>query len=314
MFWKFSRRRACRRLVAAVLALASLPVLAQTPAAPAPAMSLAEAFAQAWARQPDQAGAALRRDAGQAQREAADRWTPEPPALEAALKSDRLSGNEGARELEAGLAVPLWLPNERALTQAQADAAQLALQSRLRAAQWRLAGPLREAWWARQLALLEQQAAAAREDSAARLAQDVARRVAAGDLSRADQNQAEGALALAQAERAEAGAAVVQARQELAALGVQVQAEAAEGLEAREAAVPAAEPLPAPELGPADAAHPALAELEDRARLARQAQELAAVQKRANPELAVLVTRERGARGESNAHSLSLGLRVPLGS
>lgn len=301
MHWKFSPRRAARRWGAAWLALASLPVLAQTP--PAPATGLAQAFAQAWAQQPEQAAAAMRRDAGQAQREAADRWTPEPPALEAALKSDRLTGNEGARELEAGVAVPLWLPNERALTQAQADTAQLALQSRLRAAQWRLAGQLREAWWTLQLALLEQQAAAAREDSAARLAQDVARRVAAGELSRADQNQAEGALAQAEAERAETGAAVVQAHQALAALGVQPGAQAA-----------TAEPLPAPDLGPADAAHPALAELEDRARLAHQAQELAAVQKRANPELAVLVTRERGARGESSAHSLSFGLRVPLGS
>lgn len=299
MHWKFSPRRASHRLGAAVLALASLPSLAQTP--PAPATSLAEAFAQAWAQQPEQAGTAARRDASQAQRVAADRWTPEPPALEAALKSDRLSGNDGAREIEAGVAVPLWLPRERALTQAQAGAEGLALESRLRAAQWRLAGELREAWWALQLALLEQQAAAAREDSADKLARDVARRVVSGDLARADQNQADGARAQAEAEVAEAALAVVQARQALAALGVQPAA-----------GVALAEPLP--QAAAPDTIHPALAELDDRARLASHAQELAAVRKRANPELALLVTRERGAYGESNTHALTVGLRVPLGS
>ncbi|WP_326543711.1 TolC family protein [Pseudorhodoferax sp.] len=301
MLWKFSPRRATRRLGAAVLVLAAVPAWAQTP--PVPATSLTEAFAQAWALQPEQAGTAARRDAGQAQREAAERWTPEPPALEAAFKSDRLSGNDGAREIEAGLAVPLWLPRERGLTQAQAHAEGQALESRLRAAQWRLAGQLREAWWALQLALLEQQAAATREDSASRLARDVARRVASGDLARADQNQADGALAQAQADTAEAGLAVVQARQALLALGVQP------GL-----GTAMAEPLPALQAAAPDASHPALAELDDRARVAARAQDLAAVQKRANPELALLVTRERGAYGESNAHALSFGLRVPLGS
>lgn len=304
MFWKFSPRRAVRRsgrLGAAALVLAIVPAWGQLP--PVPAHSLAEAFAQAWAQQPEQAGQAARRDASQAQRSAAERWTPEPPALEAALKSDRLSGNEGAREIEAGLAVPLWLPGERRLTQAQAQAQGLALESALRAAQWRLAGQLREAWWALQLALLEQQAASAREDSAGRLARDVARRVASGDLAPADRNQADGALAQAQADSAEAGLAVVQARQALAALGVQPATDAA-----------AAEPLPAPDATAPDATHPALAELEDRARLAARAQDLAAAQKRANPELALLVTRERGAYGESNAHALTFGLRLPLGS
>lgn len=299
MLWKFSPRWDARRMGAAVLALISLPVLAQTP--PAPATSLAEAFAQAWVQQPEQAGTAARRDASQAQRVAAERWTPEPPALEAALKSDRLSGNDGAREIEAGVSVPLWLPRERALVQAQADAEGLALESRLRVAQWLLAGQLREVWWALQLALLEQKAAAAREDSAGQLARDVARRVASGDLARADQNQADGALAQAQAEVAEAALAVVQAREALAALGVQSAAGAGP-----------AEPLPQAQAP--DASHPALSELDDRARLAAQAQELAAVRKRANPELALLVTRERGAYGESNTHALTFGLRVPLGS
>ena len=305
MHWKFSNRPAARWLCTTALAWAVLPALSVAqPVAPTPVTSLAEAFAQAWALQPDQAAAAMRREAGQARREAAQRWTPEPPALEAGLKSDRLTGNDGAREIEAGVSVPLWLPGERGLTQAHADAESQAQETRLRAAQWRLAGQLREAWWGLQAALLEQQATRGRADSAAQLARDVARRVTAGDLSRADQNQADGAVATAQAEMAEAGAAVVLARQALASLGV-APPEAAAG----------AEPLPVPSSDPSPAAdHPALVELDDRARVARQAQDLAAVQKRANPELTLLAGRERGVRGESYGHSLTVGIRIPLGS
>jgi cobalt-zinc-cadmium efflux system outer membrane protein len=305
MHWRFFRSPASRPLRTIALACALLPAIAAAQAAPTvTATTLADAFAQAWSRQPELLAAQTRRDAGQARRDAAERWTPEPLVLEASVKTDRLSGNDGGREIEAGVAVPLWLPGERGLTAAHADAEGQALESRLRAAQWRLAGQLREAWWALQTALLEQQAARGREASAAQLARDVARRMAAGDLSRADQNQADGAVATAQAESAEAAAAVVQARHALAALGVT----------APDAPVPA-EPLPAtgPDALPA-ADHPALAELDDRARVARQAQDLAAVQKRANPELTLLAGRERGARGESYGHSLTFGVRVPLGA
>ncbi len=303
MFCIFLPRPLRRRLALGVLALAALPAAAQAPVGPA-ATTLAEALAQAWARQPDHVAAQARRDAGLATREAAQRWTPEPPTLELAHKTDRLASNEGLREIEVGVAVPLWLPGQRRLSLAQADAQGRALESRLQAARWRLAGQLRDAWWGLQLALLEQQATAERETHARQLAADVARRVQAGDLSRADQNQAEGALALAQADTAEAAAAVVGARQALLALGVQPTA-----------ATAAAEALP-PEAAAEDPdpQHPALRELDDRAGLARQAQDLAVAQKRANPELTLLATRERGAWGEPGAHRLTVGLRVPLGS
>ncbi len=311
------RRRAIGVLGLAALSALAQPSLAQAqpPAPQAPAVAppaqpvapqadtLAAAFAQAWSRQPEALASQARRDAAQAAQAAAQRWTPEPPALEVAHKTDRLASNEGVREVEAGLALPLWLPGERRLTAAQADAERTALDSRLQAARWRFAGPLRDAWWALQSAGLEQEATQGRVQHATQLAADVARRVAAGDLSRADQNQADGALAQAQADAAEAAAAVIVARQALLALGVPAAAQA-----------DAAEPMPAAgAVDVPDAAHPALLELDDRALLARRTQDLAAAQKRGNPELALLATRERGG-GEPSAHRLTIGLRVPLGS
>ena len=65
---------------------------------------------------------AARREAVQSQRQAAAAWTPEPPALEVRHKSDRPLRNDGARELEIGVAVPLWLPGERGSARDLADA------------------------------------------------------------------------------------------------------------------------------------------------------------------------------------------------
>ncbi|MFZ2649922.1 MAG: TolC family protein, partial [Burkholderiaceae bacterium] len=60
--------------------------------------------------------------------------------------------------------------------------------------------------------------------------------------------------------------------------------------------------------------HPALRELAARAELARRASELASVQRRANPELTVSATRERGAFGDPYGQSLAVGVRIPFGS
>ncbi len=60
--------------------------------------------------------------------------------------------------------------------------------------------------------------------------------------------------------------------------------------------------------------HPALRELGDRLLRAERAQALAAVQQRANPELTLASTRERGGFGERYGQTLTLGLRLPLGT
>ena len=76
-------------------------------------LSLRHAFEAAWARQPEALALQARRDAARAQQGAAKAWTPEPAALELSNKTDRMGNNNGAREVEVGIAVPLWLPGER---------------------------------------------------------------------------------------------------------------------------------------------------------------------------------------------------------
>ncbi|MFY8119533.1 MAG: TolC family protein [Roseateles sp.] len=299
-------RRLSGRTGLAGLALLSAGALAQ---ADTPPITLAQAFEAAWARQAEALSAPTLREAARQQGQAARRWSAEPPTLELSLASDRYLGrNSGQREQSLGLTLPLWRPGERQSSQALADAELAAVDSRSAAAAWRLAGSLREAWWARQRARQNEALAQARERSAAALARDVQRRVAAGELARSDAHQAEGLLAAARAEAALARAESTQALLALKALGV--------GAEPEERP----EPLPelarelGPEVGEPGLAHPALRELQDRRLLAERQRALAATQGRANPELSLSSSRERGDFGEAYGRNLSLGLKLPLGN
>ena len=284
-------------IVVAVTAAWLSPAHAQT-------QTLQQGFDAAWARQPESRSAALRRDAAQAAVAAAQRWTPEAAALEISTKTDRYHGNDGAREYDAALAVPLWLPGERSGAQASASALAQAEDARLAATQWRVAAQVREAWWTWQRARMEEALAQARHANARQLADDVAKRMRAGDLARADGHQAEGAAAAAQSEWAEA--TVARARATLAWKALTGRADMpAEFNQASVESLPGSTEL--------DSAHPAMRELASKAQVAQRQQALAAIQVRSNPELTLGTTRERGAEGERWGQTLALGIRIPLG-
>jgi len=280
-------------------ALAGSAALAQSPSAPPP-LTLKALFDRAWERQPEAQSAALRRESAQAARSGASSFTAEPAALELSTKTDRPGSNQGSREVELGVALPLWLPGERARKAALGDAEIKAVESRRLAAQLQLAATVRDAWWALQRAQAEMGLAQDRLQNAQRLSVDVARRFKAGDMSRADQTQADGAVAQSEAAVAEATGARDVAQTALAVWGG--------GVELADGAEP--EALPGAGL-PAD--HPAVADWQDQAEVARRAADLAAVQTRANPELTVAATRGREQAGERYLQSFTVGLRVPLG-
>ena len=268
-------------------------------------LNLRQVFDAAWARQPEALALQERRDAARAQQSAAKTWTPEPAAVELSNKTDRLNRNHGARELEVGVAVPLWLPGERSRSAALADAEGAAIESRATAAQLRVAATVREAWWQWQRARIDVDSARDQFDNARRLAADVARRTKAGDLARADQHQADGAVASAEAGRAQAGAGLAAARQHLRALAGAAPAPG-------EGAGTSAEPDP--DTAAADVeAHAGLQELKDRAAVAERTVALTATQSRANPELMLATTRDRGAFGEASRQTITLGIRIPFG-
>ena len=260
--------------------------------------ALARVFAEAWQRQPAAAALDERERAVAAQRAAAGAWTAAPPSLEIGTRSDRFNRRNGARENEIGLVLPLWLPGERSGSQALADAEAESVAGRSEALRLRLAQLLRETWWSWQSARNEVALAGERVAAATRLRDDVARRFAAGDLSRADLNQAAGALAQGLSLQAEAQSAELGLRHRLESLSgrpvadVEVEAE--------------------PEPGAAPTGHPALRQLAAQGEVARRQVDLARAQGRANPELMLSTRTDRAAYGEPNEQTWALALRIPF--
>lgn len=261
---------------------------------------LKRGFEAAWARQPEQQSSAQRREANDASLRASKRWTPDAPSLEVTGKTDRVTRNNGGREYEATVAIPLWLPGERTSAQAVTQAESGALAARLEAARWRLAEQVRGAYWEQARTLVERELSQRRLANARLLAADVAKRLSAGDLARADGHQAEGAVAAAEAAASEAAAAASRAARQWQALT---------GLGAPD--VQEAEPMPPAVPAPS---HPALAELAARADVAKRQRDLAGAQTRANPELTVGAVRDRGTYGERYGQSVVVGVRIPLGT
>jgi cobalt-zinc-cadmium efflux system outer membrane protein len=305
--YRRSRTRRIAWALATFVVLGSGGARAQTPALSS--LTLKQTFEAAWERQPEAASQTARRDAAEAARRAASSWSAEPAALEVATKTDRLNSNAGGREYEVAVAVPLWLPGERARTGELAEVERGALDAKLQAARLRVAASVREAWWALQRARLEEALARDRVANARQLAADVAKRMRAGDLARSDQFQADSAVAQAEATLAEASAGRQAASLSLRALaGVQLAEGAPDAIDA--------EPMPAvPEdLREVDTRHPEVADLLARAAVSQKVAELAAVQTRANPELMVGTTRERGAFGDAYQQSITVGIRIPFGA
>lgn len=302
------KRTAPLRSMLSVVALSCWVLSAQaqgtSAAEPTGAASLKQVFETAWQRQPDARALQSRREAAQAQAKAAGLLSPEAPSLEISQRTDRTTGNNGAREAEVGIAVPLWLPGQRTASAELAQAEISFVERRLLASQLRLASSVRDSWWAWQRARVDAELAREQLVNARRLAADVAKRMQAGDLARSDQHQAEGAVAAAEALAAQAQAASAVAFAHLAALTGGI-------APAESTSTGASEPSPGPSQ---PAHHPLLAELEDRIAVAERTANLISTQKRSNPELTVATTRDRGAFGERYGQTVLIGIRVPLGS
>lgn len=275
--------------------------------------ALARSFADAWQRQPAAAGLIERDRAAAARRAAADAWTAAPASVELSARSDRFNRRNGARENEIGLVLPLWLPGERSGSQALAEAEAAATAGRGEALRLRLAQVVRETWWAWQGARNEVALAGERVAAATRLRDDVARRFAAGDLSRADLNQADGALAQGLVLQAEAQSAELGLRHRLESLSGKAPADGEVQAEP-EPALPVDESVgkSAGKSAQDPAAHPALRELAARGEVARREVDLARTQGRANPELMLSTRTDRSAYGEPNEQTWALAVRIPF--
>ena len=259
--------------------------------------TLREAVERAWARQPAAQAQRTRGEEFTAKRDAAGAVFPEPPSFRIGNRNDRLNRNDGAREWEAEIALPLWLPGEQARQNSIANAEQDQYDTSLAATKLKVAGEVRDAYWQARLAENELILARRKAQEAAVLAADVERRVKAGDLARVEFNQAQGAERLARATLIETEIKAFKAQQAFAVLTSMT-------------ALPAVEEniAAAPSLGD----HPLLVSLQRvvvtaQAKLSQASQSL-----RNNPEIEFGVRRERNAFDDPYANSLQMRLRIPF--
>ncbi|MGD2082294.1 MAG: TolC family protein [Chromatiales bacterium] len=94
--------------------------------------------------------------------------------------------DEGLREWEAGLEIPLWLPGQRGVRRTLADRMERQAELRREARRLAVAGEVRDRLWGLAIARAETRQARLALDSARALERDVARRVEAGELARTD--------------------------------------------------------------------------------------------------------------------------------
>ncbi len=284
-------RRLSFYLASAVLAL---PCWGQ--AAP---VTLKQAVEDAWLRAPAARTLEARKDETGAARESAASWLAANPTLGLSQRNDRGRSERGMRESEISVSSSIWLPGQKSARESLAARNSDELSAHHEAMRLAVAGVVRNRMWeaaAARVALEEKQDHLHHLEG---LADEVQRRVKAGDLARADG-------LLAEQEVLAARGAVLSAR--TAATEALARYRAVTGL----AELPVLDPEPLQERGiPANPRLTAARASEQRARAALR---LAEATRAAPPTVALSVRREDERTLREPARSIGVALHIPLGS
>jgi outer membrane protein TolC len=152
-----------------------------------PALSLAEVVRVAAERAPDHGLVAARRREGEEMRAASRRWLPAPPALYGSVVSDTPGSEDGYRQWDAGIELPLWWPGQRSPRRAAAAAAESAAREADAVHRLSIAGRVRAAVAELALARVRLELARTEERTAEALARRVTRAAELGELADREQ-------------------------------------------------------------------------------------------------------------------------------
>ena len=263
--------------------------------------TLGAALEQAWSRHPQAQVFAAHEAQAQARAELAAALTPTPAKMSLSNASYRLNQATGKDAWELEVAVPLWLPGQKAAQGQEAQSNQSELAARRAALRLQLAAEVREAWWALALARNALDSAQRREATATALQADVQRQLKAGELARAQANLADLERLGAEGETLEALTSVAQAEQAYRTLtGAGAPAQLAEEAPASPPTVPST--------------HPQLMAAQAVVQMAQARLGVAQQTGRDAPELALRWVRDRGDASAAYADSVGIKLTVPFGS
>ena len=268
--------------------------------------SLRQALDAAWQLSATSRAESNRRSELAAKAKAASSWMSGEPVANVAHRTDRLNRNDGFRDYEAELDLPLWNPGVRSAAQADVAAQRQGFDGQSALNKLKLAGELRALSASAATAQAELDLNKRKLLDVNLLAQDLNRRVKAGENARVDGLQAQVLVQQAQA-------AIAQADSQLTRL--QNQWRSLTGLAT---VVPLNETLSSLASNDATTAlispdHPAQRYAQAQLGSARAKLALAEADKRDPMSVGVGVGRERGNFASPNETKLRIALRVPLG-
>lgn len=262
--------------------------------------TLAAAIDAAWLRTalPAEAQGATRRAA--AERTAADALWAAPPSLELSHRTDRLNANTGVRETEFGVAVPVWLPGQRAARQSVASTQTELAELMRHRSRLDIAGAVREQLWEVVQLRSETGALVAQVAALSSLSTDVGRRVRAGDLAHTDALAAQSELLFAQSALTTAEARLQTAVAQWQALtGFLVLPSTTDAdIESSEGRLSENNPVLRLAVMQVDAA--------------RRKLDLASATRRGTPEVVARVRQDVGGHGASSVNSIGVAVRIPF--
>ena len=150
------------------------------------APNLDEAIQAAVQRHPQFQQADSERALGKGYRQQADSWLGGDPSASLSYYSDQVGSDNGYREMEAAVSLPLWMPGQRDARQNLAQAISAQADASMALLRWQVAGEVLELIWSLRLIASDEELADAQWASARQLEKAVERRVGAGELARAD--------------------------------------------------------------------------------------------------------------------------------
>ena len=284
-------------------AFVAASALAQTASQPP---TLRQALDAAWQTSSQSRSLDSRRSELAAKEKAAGSWISGEPVAGIAHRTDRLNKNEGFREYEAEIELPLWNHGVRAATQADVAAQRLGFDGQFALARLKLAGELRALAASAATAQVELALNKRKLLDATALTQDLDRRVKAGENARVDGLQAHLLVQQAQTALAQAESQLTRLQNQWRSLtGLATVAPLEETLANSAANVAMAAPI-SPD-------HPALRQAQAQVGNAQAKLALTTADKRDPMAVGVGIARERASFGAASETTLRIALRIPLG-
>jgi cobalt-zinc-cadmium efflux system outer membrane protein len=238
---------------------------------------------------------------GEAARVAASSLLAADPSLFLHHESDVVASDDGYRNWQGGVEMPLWLPGQRDLYRRVADATKQEATALQRLQHWRMAGEVRELLWSLTIATAKLELARQALVSARKLQTDIEKRVSSGELARSE-------IILAQKETLAREADIVLAEAERETL----QANYLNLTGLQEIPAVFTETMPTDTVIPED--HPALTAARIAAARARTERDRVSSARRGNPVLTLGGQSERDVRETSYDESVTMELSVPFGT